>query len=46
MVNIFERASTAPQRRRPNLILHCGAHAVVLGQVATVTTPGNKGQQI
>src|SRR5258706_14149137 len=29
----------APQRRHPNLILHCGASAVELDQMASVKTP-------
>jgi hypothetical protein len=41
MVQILERASAAPQRRHPNLILHCGAHAVELDQVANVKTPAS-----
>ena len=39
MVPILEHAPAAPKRRHPNLILHCGAHAVELDQVARVNTP-------
>jgi hypothetical protein len=36
MVQILE---PRPQRRHPNLTLHCGAHLVELDQVSTVNTP-------
>jgi hypothetical protein len=39
MVQILEQSPTAPKRRHPNLILHCGASAVELNQVARVDTP-------
>jgi hypothetical protein len=39
MVQILEHAPAASKRRRPNLILHCGAHAVELDQVGRVNTP-------
>jgi hypothetical protein len=39
MVQILEHAPAASKRRHPNLILHCGASAVELDQVAAVNTP-------
>jgi hypothetical protein len=39
MVQILEQAPAAPEHRHPNLLLHCGASAVELDQVARVTTP-------
>jgi hypothetical protein len=39
MVQLLHAAPAQPTRRKPNLILHCGAHAVELDQVATVNTP-------
>jgi len=39
MVQLLHAPPAAPQRRHPNLILHCGATAVELDQVATVKTP-------
>ena len=41
MVQILERAPAAPQRRHPNLLLHCGAHAVEIDAVANVKTPAS-----
>jgi len=39
MVQLLNAAPAQPHRRNPNLILHCGAHAVDLDQVASVNTP-------
>lgn len=39
MVQLLHAPPTAPKRRHPNLILHCGAFAVELDQVANVKTP-------
>jgi hypothetical protein len=39
MVQLLKPSPAAPQRRHPNLILHCGAAAVALDQVARVNTP-------
>ncbi len=39
MVQLLHAAPAQPRRRHPNLILHCGAFAVELDQVVTVTTP-------
>lgn len=40
MVQLLQPAPAAPKRRKsPNLILHCGATAVDIDQVATVKTP-------
>jgi hypothetical protein len=39
MVQLIEQAPAASKRRHPNLLLHCGAHAVELKQVATIATP-------
>ena len=40
MVALLDAAPpAAPTRRMPNLILHCGAHAVDLDEVKTVNTP-------
>src|SRR5260221_3349 len=39
MVQLLHAAPAQPQRRKPNLILHCAAHAVPLDEVASVNTP-------
>ena len=39
MVHLLEQLPAAPKRRHPNLILHCGAHAVELKEVSKVKTP-------
>jgi hypothetical protein len=39
MVQILNAAPAQPKRRHPNLLLHCGASAVELDQVARVNTP-------
>jgi len=39
MVGLFDIIPARPKRKHPNLILHCGAHAVELDQVAQVDTP-------
>lgn len=39
MVQLLQESPATSQRRHPNLILHCGAAAVELDQVARVITP-------
>lgn len=41
MVHLQEQAPAASKRRHPNLILHCGASAVELDQVAEIKTPAS-----
>ena len=39
MVDLLDTARAPKRRKHPNLILHCGAHAVELDEVAKVKTP-------
>jgi hypothetical protein len=39
MVDLLDITPPRPKRKHPNLILHCGAHAVELDEVAKVKTP-------
>lgn len=39
MVDLLEPLAAPTRRKHPNLILHCGAHAVELAEVSKVRTP-------